>query len=153
MPHTQKQVKQPPARASPTSKGQRHGCDFFESSKTINPRLLLPESSKTLAMPESFETLAMPESSEAFVMLESSRTFPPLASRQAFQVLASREAVLASREANIYICMFITVGPYEKAVSGPGGGEREKGGHVLRDTTSRGLCVRYYVASPALPGG
>ena len=26
---------------------------------------------------------------------------------------------------------------YEKAVSG--GGEREKGGHVLRDTTSRGL--------------
>ena len=29
---------------------------------------------------------------------------------------------------------------YEKAVSG--GGEREKGGHVLRDTTSRGLCVR-----------
>ena len=151
MPHTQKQVKQPPARASPTSKGQRHGCDFFESSKTINPRLLLLESSKTLAMPESFETLAMPESSEAFVMLESSRTFPPLASRQAFQ--ASREAVLASREANIYICMFITVGPYEKAVSGPGGGEREKGGHVLRDTTSRGLCVRYYVASPALPGG
>jgi hypothetical protein len=133
---------------------------MIESSKTINPRLLLLESSKTLAMPESFETLAMPESSEtlampesseAFVMLESSRTFPPLASRQAFQ--ASREAVLASREANIYICMFITVGPYEKAVSGPGGGEREKGGHVLRDTTSRGLCVRYYVASPALPGG
>ena len=29
---------------------------------------------------------------------------------------------------------------YEKAVSG--GGEREKGGHVRRDTTSRGLCVR-----------
>ena len=28
---------------------------------------------------------------------------------------------------------------YEKAVSG--GGEREKGGHVLRDTTSRGLYV------------
>ena len=27
----------------------------------------------------------------------------------------------------------------KKAVSG--GGEREKGGHVLRDTTSRGLCV------------
>ena len=43
--------------------------------------------------------------------------------------------------------MFITVGPNEKAVSGPGGGEREKGGHVLRDTTSRGLCVRYYIAS------
>ena len=31
---------------------------------------------------------------------------------------------------------------YEKAVSG--GGEREKGGHVLRDPTSRGL----YVISP-----
>jgi len=29
---------------------------------------------------------------------------------------------------------------YEKAVSG--GGEREKGGPVLRDTTSRGLFVR-----------
>ena len=31
--------------------------------------------------------------------------------------------------------MFITVGPMTK-------GEREKGGHVLRDTTSRGLYVR-----------
>jgi len=28
---------------------------------------------------------------------------------------------------------------YEKAVSGV---ERGKGGHVLKDTTSRGLCVR-----------
>jgi len=33
---------------------------------------------------------------------------------------------------------------YEKAVSG--GGEREKGGHVLRDTTSRGLYVRVCIA-------
>ena len=31
---------------------------------------------------------------------------------------------------------------YEKAVSG--GGEREKGGHVLRDTISRGLYVRVW---------
>ena len=31
---------------------------------------------------------------------------------------------------------------YEKAVSG--GGEREKGGHVLRDTTSLGLYVRVW---------
>jgi hypothetical protein len=31
---------------------------------------------------------------------------------------------------------------YEKAVSG--GGEREKGGHALRDTTSRGLYVRVF---------
>ena len=32
---------------------------------------------------------------------------------------------------------------YEKAVSG--GGEREKGGHVLRDPTSRGLYVQVRV--------
>ena len=32
------------------------------------------------------------------------------------------------------VCMFITIGP----------GEREKGGHVLRDTTSRGLYVRVW---------
>ena len=31
---------------------------------------------------------------------------------------------------------------YEKAVSG--GGEREKGGHVLMDTASRGLYVRVW---------
>ena len=31
---------------------------------------------------------------------------------------------------------------YEKAVNGGGESLREKGGHVLRDTTSRGLCVR-----------
>ena len=36
----------------------------------------------------------------------------------------------------MYICLLL----YEKAVSR--GGEREKGGHVLRDTTCRGLCVR-----------
>ena len=35
---------------------------------------------------------------------------------------------------------------YEKAVSG--GGEREEGGHVLRDTTSRGLFVRVTVRPP-----
>ena len=40
--------------------------------------------------------------------------------------------------------MFITVGPMKKAVSG----EREKGGHVLRDTTSRGLYVRVWPPSP-----
>ena len=40
-------------------------------------------------------------------------------------------------------CMYVYYyRTYEKAVSG--GGEREKGGHVLRDPTSRGL----YVISP-----
>ena len=33
---------------------------------------------------------------------------------------------------------------YEKAVSGGGERELEKGGHVLRDTTSRGLYVRFW---------
>ena len=37
--------------------------------------------------------------------------------------------------------MFITLGPMKK-LSVSGGGEREKGGHVLKDTTSRGLRVR-----------
>ena len=39
----------------------------------------------------------------------------------------------------VYVYYYRT---YEKAVSG--GGEREKGGHVLRDTTSRGLYVRVW---------
>ena len=39
----------------------------------------------------------------------------------------------------IYVYYYRT---YEKAVSG--GGEREKGGHVLRDTTSRSLYVRVW---------
>ena len=38
---------------------------------------------------------------------------------------------------------------YEKAVSG--GGEREKGGHVLRDTTSRGLLRRSSLATCGPP--
>ena len=36
------------------------------------------------------------------------------------------------------VCMFITVGPMKKPLARQ---EREKGGHVLKDTTSRGLCV------------
>ena len=75
-----------------------------ESSKTINARLLLIESSKALAMPESSETRAMPESFKTVqcpnppkpcnarilpnrVMPESSRPKPP---GRLFQ--ASREA-------------------------------------------------------------
>ena len=43
----------------------------------------------------------------------------------------------------VYIRMYVYYyRTYEKAVSG--GGEREKGGHVLRDTTSRGLYVRVW---------
>ena len=40
------------------------------------------------------------------------------------------------------ICIVYYYRTYKKAVSG--GGEREKGGHVLRDTTSRGLYVRVW---------
>jgi hypothetical protein len=43
------------------------------------------------------------------------------------------------RSLHMYVYYYRT---YEKAVSG--GGEREKGGHVLRDTTSRGLYVRVW---------
>ena len=45
-------------------------------------------------------------------------------------------------ELGLFVCLFITVGPMKKLWAG--GGEREKGGHVLKDTTSRGpgLCVR-----------
>ena len=39
---------------------------------------------------------------------------------------------------------------YEKAVSG--GGERGKGGHVLRDTTSRGLPLVFGVPVPVCRG-
>jgi len=38
--------------------------------------------------------------------------------------------------------VFITVGPIKEAVSG--GGEGENGGHVLKNTTSNGLCVRVW---------
>jgi hypothetical protein len=48
-----------------------------------------------------------------------------------------RLPVLTTHTVVVYYCR-----TYEKAVSG--GGEREKGGHVLRDTTSRGLYVRVW---------
>ena len=49
------------------------------------------------------------------------------------------QAVRAHEQAHMYVYYYRT---YKKAVSG--GGEREKGGHVLRDTTSRGLYVRVW---------
>ena len=52
---------------------------------------------------------------------------------------ARRFCEISIQSAHIYVYYYRT---YEKAVSG--GGEREKGGHVLRDTTSRGLYVRVW---------
>ena len=53
------------------------------------------------------------------------------------------EHMRAHRAWYVYYCR-----TYEKAVSG--GGEREKGGHVLRDTTSRGLWTLESALSPCL---
>ena len=57
--------------------------------------------------------------------------------------LLSLRAKNARVPAAVYVFMYVYYyRTYEKAVSG--GGEREKGGHVLRDTTSRGLYVRVW---------
>ena len=61
--------------------------------------------------------------------------FPPVLIRTARRLPV--EALVA--ESRMYVYYYRT---YEKAVSG--GGEREKGGHVLRDPTSRGLYVRVW---------
>ena len=37
----------------------------------------------------------------------------------------------------VYVCVFMTVGPIIKLFAW---GEGDSGGHVLRETTSRGLC-------------
>ena len=58
-------------------------------------------------------------------------------SQQVFTSLVSAQAQAHLATVVVYYCR-----TYEKAVSG--GGEREKGGHVLRDTTSRGLYVRVW---------
>ena len=53
------------------------------------------------------------------------------------EVVSQEEGSLSLSYIYVYYCR-----TYEKAVSG--GGEREKGGHVLRDTTSRALYVRVW---------
>ena len=65
---------------------------WSESSKTINPRLLLIESSKALAMPESSETRAMPESFKTVQCPNppkpcNARILPPQASWEALSSL------------------------------------------------------------------
>ena len=55
------------------------------------------------------------------------------------QEMGAIEQCSSSFARGMYVYYYRT---YEKAVSG--GGEREKGGHVLRDTTSRGLYVRVW---------
>ena len=47
------------------------------------------------------------------------------------------------------VWMFITIGPMKKL--GGGGEEGEKGGHVLRDPTSRGLYALGGVSDPRRP--
>jgi hypothetical protein len=64
--------------------------------------------------------------------------FPPVLIRT-----ARRLPVEALRRGGVWVTVVVYYcRTYEKAVSG--GGEREKGGHVLRDTTSRGLYVRFW---------
>jgi hypothetical protein len=60
------------------------------------------------------------------------RSSPPAAAVRLLKIAVSYKSSMY-----VYYCR-----TYEKAVSG--GGEREKGGHVLRDTTSRGLFVRVW---------
>ena len=83
-----------------------------------------------------------PLSTRACQCLKTQEWFRPPGSREARQAAALTGTMRGEAGLPRRVTPNVCFRTYEKAVSG--GGEREKGGHVLRDTTNRGLYVRVW---------